>query len=55
MRIALGALLLTTAALKLAGGDVSAVPQVGWFATAIAQLATAEWEETAGRRSKQLV
>ena len=44
VRIALGVLLLTAAVLKLAGRNVSAVPQVGWYATPMAQIAAAEWE-----------
>src|SRR5260221_6888616 len=48
LRVALGLLLLTTAVLKLAGRHVSAVPQVGWFATPMVQLAAAEWELVLG-------
>jgi hypothetical protein len=48
VRIALGLLLLTAAGLKLAGRGVSAVPQVGWFATPTIQVAAAEWEIVLG-------
>jgi hypothetical protein len=48
VRIALGLLLLVAAGLKLAGQDVSAVPQVGWFATPTIQIAAAEWEIVLG-------
>ena len=41
VRIALGLLMLTAAGLKLAGRGVSAVPQVGWFATPTIQIAAA--------------
>jgi hypothetical protein len=44
----LGVLLLTTAALKLAGQSVSAVPQIGWFALPTVQIAAAEWEIVLG-------
>jgi hypothetical protein len=48
VRVALGVLLLTAAVLKLAGRPVSAIPQVGWFATPPVQLAVAEWEIVLG-------
>src|SRR5437764_8430171 len=48
VRLALGVLLLITAGLKLAGQDVSAVPQVGWYATPTVQMAAAEWEIVLG-------
>lgn len=48
MRIALGLLLLTAAGLKLAGRDVSPVPQVGWFSMPTIQVAAAEWEIVLG-------
>ena len=48
VRLALGVLLLTAAGLKLAGQNVSAVPQVGWYATPLVQMAAAEWEIVLG-------
>jgi hypothetical protein len=48
VRIGLGVLLLTTAALKLYGLGVSAVPRVGWFALPWVQLLGAEWELVLG-------
>src|SRR5437764_9267668 len=48
VRLALGVLLLITAGLKLAGQNVSAVPQVGWYATPMVQMAAAEWEIVLG-------
>jgi hypothetical protein len=48
IRLALGVLLLTAAGLKLAGQNVSAVPQVGWYATPTVQIVAAEWEIVLG-------
>ena len=48
VRLVLGVLLLTAAGLKLAGQNVSAVPQVGWYAQPWVQLAAAEWELVLG-------
>ena len=48
MAVVLGGLLLTAAALKLGGRDVSAVPQVGGFSAPWVQVAAAEWEIVLG-------
>jgi hypothetical protein len=48
IRIVLGGLLIATAAAKLYGLGVTAVPQVGWFAQPWVQLAAAEWEVVLG-------
>src|SRR6266851_8878958 len=48
VRLALGILLLLAAGLKLAGKNVSAVPQVGWYATPMVQMAAVEWELVLG-------
>lgn len=48
VRVALGALLLATAGLKLYGLGVSSVPQVGWFSQLWVQLLAAEWELVLG-------
>jgi len=44
LRVSLGVLLLVAAGSKLYGMNVSAVPQIGWFATTTMQLVAAEWE-----------
>ena len=48
MAVTLGGLLLTAAALKLGGRDVSAVPRVGPFSATWLQVAAAEWEIVLG-------
>ncbi len=48
VRLLLGLLLVTAAGLKLAGQNVSAVPQVGWFTLPTVQIAAAEWEIVLG-------
>jgi Protein of unknown function (DUF1573) len=48
VRYLLGSLLLLAAGLKLSGLGVSAVPQIGWFATPWVQLLVAEWEIVLG-------
>ena len=48
VRVSVGVLLLATAALKLYGLSVSAVPQVGWFSQPQVQLIAAEWELVLG-------
>jgi hypothetical protein len=44
VRVALGLLLVTAAALKLSGLNVTAIPRAGWFATPQVQVIAAEWE-----------
>jgi hypothetical protein len=44
VRVALGLLLVTAAALKLYGLNVTAIPRAGWFATPQVQVIAAEWE-----------
>jgi hypothetical protein len=44
VRVALGLLLVTAAALKLFGLNVTAIPRAGWFATPQVQVIAAEWE-----------
>ena len=48
VRVVLGGLLIATAAAKLNGLGVTAVPQIGWFAQPWVQLAAAEWEVVLG-------
>jgi hypothetical protein len=48
IRVLLGLVLLTAAALKLYGLNVTAVPRVGWFASPRVQVVAAEWELVLG-------
>ena len=47
-RPVLGAVLLTTAGIKLYGLSISPIPLVGWFAQSWVQLAAIEWETLLG-------
>jgi hypothetical protein len=44
LRTVLGLLLLTAAVLKLSQRHFTPIPELGWFATPIIQIAVAEWE-----------
>jgi hypothetical protein len=46
--VVLGLVLLTAAALKLSGMNVTALPRVGWFSTPRVQVAAATWEMVLG-------